>query len=187
MKDFKQHLTRHVGHNVLILVMGIVTLLCLVLGVISEFTTNETVAVPETVTVSASPIDAGGEKYELRLFGVLMNQTNEEITIGELLIAVEGDGRNETVVLENVVLPSRMRYELAHTWEGSVAFDKVTSVNAVYQGETHPLANYTSGLDINADLLFYWAIAAVALMIGIYFFKQRYYLAQEDQMSQATE
>lgn len=186
MKNLKYHLTRYIGYNVLILLLAVVALVFLVLGVVSAFVTGETVAVPETVTVSASPIDAGGERYELRLSGVLMNQTNEDIKLEELLIAVEGNGHNETIVLEGLKLPSRMKYELTHTWEGSVAFDKVVSVNAVYGGETIALANYTSEIDLNIDLLFYWAIAAVSAMVGIYFFKQRYYLAQEDQMSQAA-
>lgn len=181
----KKHLTRHVGYNVLILLLGIAVIFFFVLGIVSAFGREETVAVPETVTVSASPIDADGGRYELRLQGQLRNNTDGQIRAEELLIVVEKDGRSETVVLTDLSLPSRALYEVLYTWESSVAFDQVTSVSIRYGGETYALSNYTSGITVNADLVFYWAIAAVFTAAGIYFLKQRYYLAEEDRMSES--
>lgn len=183
----KKQLTRHVGYNVLILVLGIAALTFLVLGMVSAFGTSESVTVPETVTVSASPIDAKGERYELRLQGILRNNTDQTIRAEELLVVVEKDGRNETVVLTDLSLPSRAPYELSHKWESPAAFDRVMSVSIRYGGETYSLSNYTSGVTVNPDMVLYLVIAALFVAVGVYFVKQRYYLAEEDRMSESCE
>ena len=187
IREIGRELTRHVGYNVLLLLLGLGALALLVMGAVAAFGSEEPVAVPETVTVSASPIDAKGERYELRLRGRLQNNTDRNILAEELWIVVASNEASETIVLKDVSLPSRTPYELLYTWESAVAFDRVTSVSVRYGGETYPLSNYTSGLSLNADLLFYWAVAAVLMAVGVYFGKQRYYLAQQDRMAESLE
>lgn len=171
----------HIGQNIRILITGLCLIIILVGMVLSAIPAKQMgLIVTQTVAVSNSLVSVSEENYSCELQGILKNESEESISIEELVIRV-GDGKNEhTLTLQGFTLPPRMTQELFERWESECAFDRVLSVTARVNGETYELRNVTEGWNINGIT---WLLAGLSLLTAYLLYRAcmiRYYMYQED-------
>ena len=171
----------HLLQNFKILVLGILTLACLIVAVISAIPEKEAALImQEPFSVSSSQILANSNEYSTQITGVIKNATGKPITMQEILVTVS-DGKTQSVVsLDSVSLPPRTTWSYLEQWESNGNFSRVLSIRAVVDGEEIAVSNVTRSTSIDG-------VTVIALLIGgIFGFflthacKIRYYMMQED-------
>lgn len=187
--ELKQQSKKYIGHNVLVLLCGVLALVFLVLAVVAVFSTqtNKGIAVKEAFDVSAAPLDADGKRFVLQLSGYLINYEDKKAAI-ESIIFVVGDGRDRAEIeLDGITLHPRLAEEIRHEWQMGFAFDRVHSVTVVVDGERQLLANSTAEWEFNPNVILYAALCALSCFGTVFTFKKRYYRYQEDLIAARVE
>ena len=178
----KEQSKRYIGHNALVLLCGILSLVFLVLTVVAVFGTeqNEGIAVKEAFDVSAAPLDADGKQFVSQLSGYLINYEDKKAEVESLVIVV-GDGRErEEITLDAMTLYPRLAEEIRYEWQTSFAFNRIHSVSVVVDGQRQLLANNTVEWEFNPNVILYAVLCALACFGTVFTFKKRYYRYQED-------
>ena len=177
---------KHIGYHVAILaciVLEIFFLIMLILSILPP-TQKERIEVPTPLGVSTSAIHQDGGEYVLQLSGSLIYRGEGNLRIDRLLVTL-GDGEiQEIIEVDGFVLHSKVEREVFFEWTGDTSFDRVHSVVAVQGEKRISLANTTSSIGLNFNVILYAVLGAAVILIGIYLGKQRYYLAQEDRMKE---
>lgn len=178
----KEQSKRYIGHNALVLLCGILSLVFLVLAVVAVFGTkhNEGIAVKEAFDVSSAPLDADGKSFIAQLSGYIINYEDKKAEV-ESLIVVVGDGRErEEITLDAMTLYPRLAEEIRYEWQTSFAFNRIHSVSVVVDGQRQLLANNTVEWEFNPNVILYAVLCALACFGTVFTFKKRYYRYQED-------
>ena len=178
----KEQSKRYIGHNALVLLCGILSLVFLVLAVVGVFGTkhNEGIAVKEAFDVSSAPLDADGKSFIAQLSGYIINYEDKKAEV-ESLIVVVGDGRErEEITLDAMTLYPRLAEEIRYEWQTSFAFNRIHSVSVVVDGQRQLLANNTVEWEFNPNVILYAVLCAFACFGTVFAFKKRYYRYQED-------
>ena len=180
--ELKQQSKKYIGHNVIVLLCGILSLAFLVLALVAIFSTkgNEGIAVKEAFDVSSAPLDASGKNFVAQLNGYLINFEDKKAEVDSILVVV-GDGRErQEITLDKMTLYPRRAEEIAHEWKTSFAFDRVHSVAVVVGGQRQLLANSTAEWEFNPSIILYAVLCAFACLGTVIAGKKRYYRYQED-------
>ena len=172
----------HLLQNLKILILGILTLACLVVTVISAIPEKEAdLIMQEPFLVSSSQILANSNQYSTQITGVIKNTTDKPIAVQDVLVKIS-DGKTEEVIsLGGITLPPRTPWSYLDKWESAGNFNRVLSIHAVVGGEELAVSNATSSMSISG-------VTVIALLVGAIFgfllthaCKIRYYMMQEDQ------
>lgn len=135
----------------------------------------------EAVSVSSSPTDATEARYHVQVRGILLNDGDEPLAVDTLILNVSDGRRRETVKLAGFDLHSRLSHDLLYEWESDFAPDRVDAVYLSVDGEERRLENSAETL-IGTDTVVTLALALLAALAALAFFKQMYYLHQEEEM-----
>ena len=187
--ELKQQSKKYKGHNALVLLCGVLSLVFLALAVVAIFSIqgNKGIAVKEAFDVSSAPLDASGKKFVSQLSGYLINYEDKKEEV-ESIIVVVGDGRDrEEVELEGFMLYPRLDKEIRYEWQTTFAFDRIHSVSVMVGGQRQLLANNTVEWEFNPNVIFYAVLCAVACFGTVFTFKKRYYRYQEDLIATRAE
>ncbi len=179
----------HLGQNLLIAGLALLTLFFALLSVLAVLPAETDVEIHETVHVSSSPLSADKSPvYLISVSGVLRNTTNREITVERLTVPVDNGSfvgkQTKELMQEQIVIPAFGQISLSITGEGMVDYRYVREVTAVWDGEEHFLRN-PAGTDLSAVIL-----PVLLTVIAVFFLvracKVRFYMAQEDRMEQTS-
>ncbi len=170
---------KHIGHNLAILLCGLLELALVVFLILSMIPTPPPlgVEVDETVQVSCSELENG--QYLLQLRGRLVNRGEEAVEFDTLRVTVSDGKARKTIEQELPTLSPRVPYDLFAELEVPVFYDRVDALTVVLDGEELPLSNGNGGIFSVSTLLCAFLVVADAFVL-IHFIKQRYYLAQEE-------
>ena len=180
--ELKQQSKKYIGHNVVILLCGILSLTFLVFAIVSVFSIkgNEGIAVKEAFDVSSAPMDASGKNFIAQLNGYLINYEDKKAEVDSILVVV-GDGRErQEIKLDKMTLYPRLAEEIAYEWKTSFAFDRVHSVKVIVDGQSQLLANSTAEWEFNPNVILYVLLCAAFCFGTVFAGKKRYYRYQED-------
>lgn len=173
----------HIGQNVLIAVLALVTLFFAVLTVMAMIPAETDVEISETITVSSSRLNALDEEvgaYVVEASGMLRNTTGNIITVSRLSIPADGfDSKQAPVILtaENIVIPPRSSVAVIASAAASENCHKTGEITALIDGDLVFLRNPA---DISAVSVLIPLF--LALVAGFFCFRAcqiRYYMAQE--------
>ena len=180
--ELKQQSKKYIGHNVIVLLCGVLALVFFALAVVAIFSIkgNEGIAVKEAFDVSAAPMDASGNNFVAQLNGYLINYEDKKAEV-ESIIVVVGDGRErEEITIDAMTLYPRLAEEIRYEWQTSFAFNRIHSVSVVVDGQRQLLANNTVEWEFNPNVILYAVLCARACFGTVFTFKKRYYRYQED-------
>ena len=180
--ELKQQSKKYIGHNVIVLLCGVLALVFLALAVVAIFSIkgNEGIAVKEAFDVSAAPLDASGNNFVAQLNGYLINYEDKKAEVDSILVVV-GDGRErEEITLDKMTLYPRLAEEVSYEWETSFALDRVHSVKVILNGQSQLLANSTAEWEFNPNVVLYVLLCAMFCFGTVLAGKKRYYRYQED-------
>jgi len=141
----------------------------------------ESVRVGDVIRISASPLDAGGERYLLQVRGSLINETDESVTLDGITLTVSDGKTRGDVTVKGVTLTPRLAVELTDSWEGEVPFDRVDAVHVTLDGREVRVENRAQSV-IGADTVVMLVVAIAFALLCTGFVKQRYYIYQEERM-----
>ena len=180
---------KHIPHNLLVLLCGVLALTFLVLTVVSLFSIerSEGIAVKEAFRVSSSPLDTTNQNFVTQLNGYLINYEDEKEEVESIVLVVGNGKERQEVTLEGLVLYPRLAEEIRHEWKSSFDFDRIHSVSVVVKGERQLLANSTAEWEFNPNVLLYAFVCAIACFATVFTFKKRYYRYQEDCMVERVQ
>ena len=187
--ELKQQSKKYIGHNVIVLLCGILALVFLALAVVAIFSIkgSEGIAVKEAFDVSAAPMDASGKNFVAQLSGYLINYEDKKAEVDSILVVV-GDGRErQEITLDKMTLYPRLAEEIAYEWKTSFAFDRVHSVKVIVDGQSQLLANNTAEWEFNPNILLYGLLCAIFCFGTVLAGKKRYYRYQEDLIAAREE
>ena len=187
--ELKQQSKKYIGHNVIVLLCGILALVFLALAVVAIFSIkgSEGIAVKEAFDVSAAPMDASGKNFVAQLSGYLINYEDKKAEVDSILVVV-GDGRErQEITLDKMTLYPRLAEEIAYEWKTSFAFDRVHSVKVIVDGQSQLLANNTAEWEFNPNILLYGLLCAIFCFGTVLAGKKRYYRYQEDSIAAREE
>jgi hypothetical protein len=178
----------HLLQNVKILVLGILTLACLIVAVISAIPEKETdLIMQEPFLVSSSQILANSNEYSTQLTGVIKNTTGKPITLQEILVTVS-DGKTQSVVsLDGVSLPPRTTWSYLEQWESGANFNRVLSIRAIVDGEEISVPTTLPSMSIDGVTVIFLLLGAILAFFLTHACKIRYYMMQEDQFKASQE
>lgn len=187
--ELKQQSKKYIGHNVIVLLCGVLALVFLALAVVAIFSIkgSEGIAVKEAFDVSAAPMDASGKNFVAQLSGYLINYEDKKAEVDSILVVV-GDGRErQEITLDKMTLYPRLAEEIAYEWKTSFAFDRVHSVKVIVDGQSQLLANNTAEWEFNPNILLYGLLCAIFCFGTVLAGKKRYYRYQEDLIAAREE
>ncbi len=182
-----KQITKHIGQNLLILLLALLTLgltFLLILDLIpADFSGFE---VKEKVTVSSSSISAGGDAYISSVRGSLRNTTDKEIEVEKITLVVSNEkGESKTLEIEGETIRPRTDLELSYLWEGTTAYDRISSVTLTVDGEEDLIPNSPKTFFLNASTIICGVLIAVSVFFLVWVCKVRYYMYQEDKAENA--
>ena len=178
----------HLLQNLKILALGILTLACLIVTVISAIPEKEAdLIMQEPFLVSSSQILANSDQYSTQITGVIKNTTGKPIVLQDVLVKIS-DGKTEVVKsLGGVTLPPRTTWSYLDKWESAGNFNRVQSIQAVVGGEEVAVSNATSAVAFKGSTVI-GLVACVGLgLLLTHACKIRYYMMQEDQFKASQE
>ncbi len=184
MKKWTRELTRHVGHNVLVLLFAALAVFCAVMILVSTLAgmQEKGIAVKEPIVVSTSALDASDQNFVSQISGYLISYEDEKADIDRVVIVV-GDGKERyEVELDGFTLSPRLSHEIFFEWKTSFYYDRVYSVTVYRDGYGLRLANSAAEWEFDPSILAYAVLCAIFAFVGVYFGKKRFYLWQEDQI-----
>ena len=130
-------MTKHIGQNLLILLLALLTLgltLLLILDLIPADASG--MEVKEKVAVSSALVQADGDIYISSLRGSLRNTTDNILEIDKITVVVGNeDGQSKTLTFEKLTVLPRTDLELTHQWESNIAYDRISSITVFVDGE----------------------------------------------------
>ena len=175
---------QRIGYWIAAVVLGVAELFFAVMTVLSVLPPSNalSVEVRETVAVSSSALDAEKTQYVSQLSGVLIYTGDKNLSVDALRITVGNGAETKEIVLEDVLLPSRLEREIFYEWTDTGIYDRVLKIEAEVGKRTEPISNRTAKLSFDAGVLLWLALAVVIGLFLVHVIKQHYYLAQEAAM-----
>ena len=175
---------KHLLHDLLTLVTGILALTCLVLAVLSAIPGKSApLKVQETIDVSSSQILANSNRYSTRLSGLLKNPHDDTVTVTSLTVRISDGKTEEDIRLDCFSLKPRHNLPISELWESEHRFDRVLSVTAEVNGEQIELKNATAFANVNGLTVILAVLALICGLAAFHFGKISYYIRQEERAS----
>ncbi len=169
---------KHIGHNLAILLCGLLELALIVLLILSVIpATPLGIEVDETVEVSCSRLEDG--QYLLQIGGRLINRADVTAQPQALRVTVSDGNTSEMLVLDLPELSPRVPYDIFAEVKAACAYDRVEGLQILTSEGAMSLSNANDGFFNFSTLLCAFLAVADALVL-IHFIKQRYYLAEEE-------
>ena len=183
--ELKEQCKKHIGHNLLVLLCGVLAMTFLVLTIVFLFSIggNQGVAVKEAFDVSSSPLDTTNQNFVSQLSGYLINYEDKKAEVESIIIVVGNGRERDEIKLDGTTLYPRLAEEVRYEWKASFDFDRVHSVSVVMDGERQLLANNTADWEFNPNIILYALLCALGCFGAVFTFKKRYYIYQEDQIA----
>ncbi len=182
-------MTKHIGQNIIVLLLGILSIFLCVLLVLELIPEKEELPlVKEEIKISSAPLSVSESRYLNSLAGMLHNPGDETAVISDLTVTVlDSTGKQNDIVLRDITILPRSNYELSWEMLETVKYDRVARVNITVNGETGRLSNDPDPAVVSAPV----AILAVCLGASVWgtviAAKKRYYMYQEDRMDETQQ
>ena len=168
-------------------------LLALVLAVLIVLETvsaleSDDFEVQEQLTVSSytnSPATAEAKVYSNILSGRLINRSGKGLTVEKMRVWLRGlDGAERVLEIEGFVVPARSTYILEKRFDSGSAYESVTRIEVLANGETKTLTNVSAAdrSPISVGTLLYAALLVPVVFLLVRASKKRYYIYQESKM-----
>ena len=169
--------------------LGIAEIFFAVMLVLSLLPQTNTFSIElrEPVEVSSSALNLEKKQYVSQIRGVLICTGDQNLQLDALRITVGNGKETKEIMLEDLMLPSRLEQELFYEWQENAMYDRVLRVEGIVGERVELIANRASGVSLDAGTVLWLALAVVAGIFLTHFIKQHYYLAQEAQMSAKAE
>lgn len=180
---------KHVGQNLIILGLGLLSCLLVVLLVLELIPVSaSSLEVKQRIDVSSSVIKVGQEKYDSSLRGILKNPTDTAVTVESLWVTVgNADGEELLIKLEGQSMQPRTTWEIDYRWESWLEYDRVLHVDAIVSGERLTVSNTETVVEAEGPVLLYVVLLLIAAGFLIHACKVRYYMYQEDRADAAEK
>lgn len=178
----------HIWQNVKILLLGILTLTCLIVTVISAIPEKEdNLIMQEPFWVSSSQILAYSNQYSTQITGVIKNTTGQPINISEVQVTISDGKTREVISLEGVSLPPRTTRSYLEQWESTGNFNRVVSIHAIVGEEEILVSNLNESSPVKGITVVALLVCAGFALLLTHACKIRYYMMQEDQFKASQE
>ena len=182
-------MTKHLLQNLWILLLALLTLglaFLLVLDMIPAGASG--LEVKERVEASSALISADSNIHISSVQGFLRNKTAETVEVEKITVVVSDDkGNTKTLELPGAKVLPHTQLEISHSWESTIAFDRVHSVTVTVDGEEDLLPNTPRTFILNASTIVYLVLTGISAFFLVWVCKVRYYMYQEDMEKEKSQ
>jgi len=119
-------------------ILFVVLCICTFLPTDTSFLT-----VKEVFAVSPANNDYDGTNYTMYLTGVVLNTSDSDFTPEQLKIVVTNGKTEKAILLNNVTMYARLKWELNQTFDDTVSYHRVKSVSFLQDGKWIEIENAT--------------------------------------------
>lgn len=136
----------------------------------------------EEISVSSALIHAASGTYSTQITGRISNPTDRTVSVSSVTVCIGNGSIEKEIVLEGFALPAYGEKTLSFTEEGTVCWDRVSSVRITSEDNTELLLTSDAESSFGVAFLLLAAGTAVAAFLLVHAVAVRVYMAQEDAM-----